>query len=219
MRDEILTRQELSSSTHNVKLIAAGKLLLPLDAKITSFGLTEGAFIHAVVGKIPIPSTLSDSVDPGIHGEDADSDIPLAARGLDRLRYAPISMTRTQVETIRRGFRDSIAEFAVSSHPRRPDEDEAEHRFRVEEEWMRLQEEESIYAVRQQHNQYQNEPADSEERLGSYSDLFYGFAMGVVLGIFMLIGIWDGTVSYRQKVGIIMGVLVNLTMSSNYGKN
>ncbi len=40
-------------------------------------------------------------------------------------------------------------------------------------------------------------------------------AMGFVLGIFMLVGIWDGNVTYRQKVGILFGVLLNLMMSTN----
>ena len=213
LKSQVLLRQGGSPFAHKVKLIVAGKLLQPDSATIGSFGIIDGAFIHAVVSK-RLPTVLADAEER----EEQSSGPVLSPRGLDRLQLSA-RMTADQVQAIRMAFRDSIGQHAALV-PRGEDEDEEAHRFRVEEDWMRAQEEDSEYAANLSDGGDRRAGAmhlsgDSEMQLGTYRDFIYGFAMGFVLGIFMLVGIWDGNVSYRQKVGILFGVLLNLMMSSN----
>ena len=214
MKNEVLQRPGSSPSTHRVKLIMAGKLLQPDSAPVASFGVTEGAFVHAVVSK-KLPTSIVEDVEAG------DTE-PLRSilnpRGLDRLQLSA-RMSAEQVQAIRMAFRDSISQHGALV-PRGEDEEEAAYRFRVEEDWMRAQEEDSEYAANLSDGSGPRASAlhlsgEAEMQLGTYRDFIYGFAMGFVLGIFMLVGIWDGNVTYRQKVGILFGVLLNLIMSSN----
>lgn len=213
MKSQVLLRQGSSPSSHKVKLIVAGKLLQPDSATVVSFGVTEGAFVHAVISK-KLPAALTDS-EVGV----TESSAPvLSPRGLDRLRLSA-RMSADQVLAIRMAFRDAISQHAALV-PRDEDEEEAAYRYRVEEDWMRAQEEDSEYAANLSDSGDRRTSAlhlsgDSEMQLGTYRDFIYGFAMGFVLGIFMLVGIWDGNVTYRQKVGILFGVLLNLMMSTN----
>ena len=212
LKSQILLRQGASPSTHRVKLISAGRLLHPDTATVVSFGIGDGSFVHAVVSKA-LPVALP--VDEG--GEPDPSELPLNPRGLDRLRVSA-RMSAEQVQAIRMAFRDSISQH--SAVVPRGEEGEDEYALRVEEDWMRAQEEDSEYVANLGERRdvatsplYLSEGSDMP--MGSYRDFIYGLIMGFVLGIFMLVGIWDSNVTYRQKVGILVGVLLNLIMSSN----
>eukprot|EP01042_Synura_sphagnicola_P002362 gene2362-2834_t len=45
--------------------------------------------------------------------------------------------------------------------------------------------------------------------VGTYMDFIWGFAMGSLIGVMMMFCIWDRNVPYRQKLGILAGVLTN----------
>jgi hypothetical protein len=44
-------------------------------------------------------------------------------------------------------------------------------------------------------------------------DFIWGFAMGSMLGFIMIFCIWDRNISYKQKLGIICGVSMQLLVS------
>lgn len=196
------------AATRTVKLIASGKLLNPNHAKIVSFGVIEGSFIHAMLSKVSIAS-LSDSSTRDI---EAGPSAPLVLRGIDRLRIQ-YGFAADEVAALRRGFSDSLARYAAD-HPRREGEDADDYQYRMEDEWMLLQDEDFEYAVNP--NRSIRLGTDHESVVGTLKEVMYGFALGFILGIFMLVGIWNTEISYYQKMGILIGVFTNLLMSSSF---
>lgn len=47
---------------------------------------------------------------------------------------------------------------------------------------------------------------DDERSVGATRDFMFGFAMGAVLGIIMLLWMWEAQVPRKQKLGILAGV-------------
>ena len=54
--------------------------------------------------------------------------------------------------------------------------------------------------------------------LGSNRDFFFGLMMGYLVGGIMLFCVWDRGVSHRQKVGILMGVTLQIITSIMNGQ-
>ena len=234
-----------SQSNMTVKLIAAGKLLQPPSAKLSSFGITDGSFVHAVFGKAPILHPAADSLmDVEVGGMPGRE-----LRGFDRLQEGPHGISADQVEAIRSAFSEEVSAYAATHPPSQSssgeEEDSLSYRLRMEEEWSQAQSSTSEFAMNLRSNRIfsellrsnidtryffggrrgveiagasttAGEDAPQEIYLGTYRDFLYGYAMGFILGVFMLVGIWDGNVSYRQKVGILCGVFSSLLMSSTY---
>lgn len=49
--------------------------------------------------------------------------------------------------------------------------------------------------------------------LGTLTDLLYGVAVGYTIGFLVIFCIWERNVPYRQKVGLLLGILLQLTMN------
>lgn len=52
--------------------------------------------------------------------------------------------------------------------------------------------------------------------LGTFSDFLCGFTLGSALGFLMLLCVYDRNVTHRQRIGIIVGVLLNLILQKDY---
>jgi hypothetical protein len=90
----------------------------------------------------------------------------------------------------------SVLQNAVS--PQNPlDQEAADYAFALEEQ--------------KQFNPEDFEPPGGGE--GSNGDFALGFAMGFVIGMIMMIWIWQPRIPRKQKVGIICGICFNLFMS------
>jgi hypothetical protein len=223
-----------------LRLISSGKLLTPDHAQISTFSLADNSFIHCVVSQAPqatqLPSYISSlehkdrDVEEGIEGEYRPD--PASLRGFDRLlRREGISID--QVAAIRATFRPYVDEM-MGEVEREEGESDMLHRLRVEEEWMAVQPPNSEFAMNidpegaMQAIRAQSLARASEEdggqtslliegsEVGSYSDFVWGFVMGSILGFIMLFWLWDRSVSYRQKMGIMAGVSTRMAFSIIY---
>lgn len=52
-------------------------------------------------------------------------------------------------------------------------------------------------------------PADDVAQMGSYKDLFCGVFLGFLFGGIAILCVWDRNMTYRQKLGIIIGVMLS----------
>ena len=54
---------------------------------------------------------------------------------------------------------------------------------------------------------------DDPAAIGSYRDLVCGMLLGFLFGGIALLCVWDRNMTYRQKVGIILGVVVSFVVN------
>lgn len=207
---QMVLNRDSERSQASVKLICAGKLLQPDAAIISAFGVVDGSFVHAVFGRQP-SHVSPESMEAG------ELVVPPGEmRGLDRLCAGNSGLSADEVAALRRAFADSIATHA-EAHPRHEGESHADYLFRIEEEWMLLQGADSEFALNLESSRATSTVSPRRrpegEDIGTFRDFMVGYAMGFLLGAFMLVGIWDNNVSYRQKKGILMGVLLNLLLA------
>jgi hypothetical protein len=52
-----------------------------------------------------------------------------------------------------------------------------------------------------------------DESLGTWSDFLYGLTLGYLIGFLLLFCIWDRNISYRQKLGFLLGIMISLLSS------
>lgn len=93
----------------------------------------------------------------------------------------------------------------------------------AEEAWMSAQSESSEFAIntgRQRRAALLPRAAvgtwsdyDETPPIGSTRDFVFGFIMGFFLRYIMLFWVFEGSVPQRQKLGILCGVLLHLTMT------
>lgn len=51
--------------------------------------------------------------------------------------------------------------------------------------------------------------SDEEGSIGATRDFMFGFAMGAFIGMIMILWIWEAQVPPKQKLGILVGVIVH----------
>jgi hypothetical protein len=54
----------------------------------------------------------------------------------------------------------------------------------------------------------------SDESLGTTRDLLFGVFFGTFFGFMALLCVWDHNIPFRQKVGILLGVIIQLLMGT-----
>jgi hypothetical protein len=62
--------------------------------------------------------------------------------------------------------------------------------------------------------QQQQPPSNMMLTIGTDRDFVYGFLLGCTVGCWMLLWVWIPTVSYKQKLGILVGYSFHLTMNT-----
>lgn len=216
-----------------LRLIAAGRMITPNDARLNAFPLKSGSVIHAVI------STVAPRMEQEVQipvAPEPESDSEEERRGFDRFRDHGV--TREGVESLRTFFSDQVTQFAVDSlgveresltdmnNRDNPD------RARLEDAWiaahgqgefgMNLDSIPNENGVSEtapaltpsllfSHHTFDNSQEDGGN-LGLPRDLIWGFLMGLFLGIIMLFWIWERSVSHRHKMGILSGVSCQLAI-------
>jgi len=202
---------------------------------------TTPVFIHCVISDMPPPQLghlfhRASSIFGSNQGSTVDDGLPIVddippdqRRGLDTLRN--YNLSQEEVMALRSYFSESINAYAATQ-PRVQDEEDNDRRYRMEEEWMAQQGETSEYAVnvgpviRRNGGSLGNEEEGRHrtERFphhghsmpqGDGRDFTWGFILGFCLGIIMLLWLFtpDGSMSYQQRMGILVGVSCQLAWS------
>lgn len=232
---------ELNVIGKGIRLISAGKMLQPPTAKLNELNLLDGSYVHAVVSDIN-PGNNFGSNGSNILSETSSPSTtsmpPIILdrsnlRGLDRLMNDGLSID--ELAAIRSVFRQQIDAYALIV-PRNVDEDVNSHLARVEDRWMQSQSAVSEFAInlpprgdRRVLGIGDADPlvsafpatmyrvmdyADEGAAQGTVSDFVWGCLMGSTLGFIMIFCIWDRNISYRQKMGILLGVTTHMLLSS-----
>lgn len=230
LKQEIIKKLDVADK--NVRLIFSGKLLDPPTATLNSFKLENGSFVHAVVtNKVPV---LSQSELPEASPVRVTVDLR-NLRGLDVLLIPGPQRNALSVDDIaslRLYFNEDIEEYAEEHLQRGTNESEEDFMFRAETEWAASQGPSSefrfnIFGLAMQSalrseahatsdaNLYTHRQTyESDSGIASYSDngtlreFIFGFFLGLSLGFMMIFCVWDRNVSKKQKVGILLGVIV-----------
>lgn len=229
LKQEIIKRLQLVDK--NVRLIFSGKLLDPPTAPLNSFKLNNGSFIHAVITNKQASLPIQERPE----SPQARITVDLSnLRGLDVLLIPGPhrnALNIDEVGMLRLYFQEELLEYGNENMLRQPNESDEDFMYRVETEWAASQGPNSEFrvnifgrslfglqatdstgagarALRQALESEVNNTPDPDS--GTFKEFFYGFLMGFALGFMMIFCIWDRNVSYRQKMGILTGVLVQL---------
>lgn len=54
----------------------------------------------------------------------------------------------------------------------------------------------------------------NDESIGTTRDFFFGICFGIFFGFISLLCVWDHNIPFRQKVGILVGVMIQLIMGA-----
>jgi len=233
LKQEIIRRLELVDK--NVRLIFSGKLLDPPTAPLNSFKLDNGSFVHAVItNKAP---TLSHAESPEESPVRVTVDLR-NLRGLDVLLIPGPqrnALSVDEVASLRLYFNEDIEDYAEEHMQRGGHESEEDFMFRAETEWAAAQGPSSEFRFNifglAMHSalgnathtssatsganthalQYAHESdshVTSNQDNGTLREFMFGFFLGLMLGFMMIFCVWDRNVSKKQKVGILLGVIV-----------
>mmetsp|Transcript_28761 Transcript_28761/g.44694 ORF Transcript_28761/g.44694 Transcript_28761/m.44694 type:complete len:299 (-) Transcript_28761:157-1053(-) len=232
-----LVRKTIGRSAHGryLRLISGGKLLAPDDANIESFDLKDGDCVHAVLAAAGVRGGVQAAMSRGVATSDSDSsesesdadDLEAGAlrRGFDRLRSSGLS--RAEISAVRLYFAPSVDEFISTNNFRHDDEqseDPSQFRLRMEEDWMATQGPTSEFRMNLNangtalFNPFRGGGSTFDVSFpvttrGSDPDFMFGFLMGFFVGMICMVWIWMPTVSYKQKLGILSGIILKLIMN------
>jgi hypothetical protein len=166
---------------------------------LESAGLFNDCSIHCMLSDLPpnmptAPST-SDDIESGNGSDGAQR---TSRRGFDSLISHGFSVA--DVDTLRGRFQLEI-DVTENMLPVIEGESAADRRYRSEEAWQQSQSQShSLLLTRE------NEPVAGE---GNYNDFLWGLIMTLLLGVLMVFFVADRSVTKRQKLGIIVGFILN----------
>eukprot|EP00727_Mastigamoeba_balamuthi_P013341 m51a1_g863 hypothetical protein (218) ;mRNA; f:810383-811131 len=181
-----------------VRLIFQGRLL-DNNAAAHSVHLRDQCSVHCVVSDRPRPrNEVRINIRPleqpsaGAGTAPTGAQQPGPRRGFDRL--LDMGFSQEDVSQFRELLREQRGESDLSGE---------EHiNYEAEEQWMAN----STHAIEQMRDERVS-PA------GSACELAFGMALGSLLGVIVLFWLWDGSLSVRVKLGIIIGVSIHLIFS------
>lgn len=202
--------ETLSPDKHRLRLISAGKLLPP-SAPLSASGVTDGAFIHCAVSDLADVASRSSAPKregsaagpaPILVTEDATGEtrilLPAATQTIATLRAAGLS--DEQIIAVRFPFLLEDAEEGGEGEgdALRIDLDELEANERL------------AFVGADDARQEASLFPDPED--GPWNDFLWGFLLGALLGLIMLILSMDRSIalSRRWKRGIGLGAVVNI---------
>jgi hypothetical protein len=209
----------------NLRVIYQGKLLGPDSYALEATDLKHDCYVHCVISPKPVSQILAAATS-------SSSDIEMTTLNASGSRRGLASLPRLsgdEIAALRVYFRDSIEQFAQQqSIHRENDESEEDFRDRLEEQWMATQGPQSEFRLnlaissdRPQLSRQQlavlmygeglvgfHPTSEHSHEIGSLKDFFYGMLLGYLLGFMMIFCIWDVNVSYRQKLGILCGIIL-----------
>lgn len=215
LKKQIQNQRNLAA-TSTLRLIHNGKLLAPDDATLDTFDLKNESFIHAVVSNKPPRIVEMAAVAATASGS------PLT--GFDALRTTH-RLSRDDVIVFRAYFSQPLAQYATAHLRQQEGEDNEVYMRRIETAWMAVQGPGSEFHfnlnmtnARLSSNPFSSDngwngltpPTDRSIELGTWQQFIYGVILGYLLGFIMVFCIWDGNIPYRQKLGLLVGIMIQL---------
>ncbi|CAK4958761.1 unnamed protein product [Aphanomyces euteiches] len=198
-----------------LRLIHQGKMLNDDKAILLDCQIKQNDFIHCAMSNAP-PKALVQQ----LNNQEEAIEEPQNRRGFDCLRD---TLSREEVQALRLHFYPQVSAM-ISQSTAREGESVEDRIYRIEEEWMAAQGPQSEFALN-----VRPRNMDSQETFhridmpdmslmgidneGTTVDMIWGIAMGLILGFFMLFLLWERTIPRRQKMGIVIGVAINMLLT------
>jgi len=193
-----------------LKLIFQGRLL-DWSASAAAAGLRDGCTVHCVATAAPPSPTPPPRDEVHIDMRGSQQLAQQRARGLERL--AEMGFSADEIAQFRSLFRAEAAAAGLAvpagSTEQQPDE------IAAEEEW--LAQVAATLSPQQQQQLLNDEQlfVDGGGGSGSRAEVIFGFVLGSLLGPIMLLWlVFGGGLSSRAKFGIVLGVSINLLVST-----
>eukprot|EP00743_Colponemidia_sp_Colp-15_P004942 GILK01005327.1.p1 GENE.GILK01005327.1~~GILK01005327.1.p1 ORF type:complete len:274 (-),score=26.54 GILK01005327.1:198-1019(-) len=191
----------------SIRLICQGKLLD--DSKpLAAYGVKPGSFFHVAISE-GRPVSASVSSETSDTPENQRLLLP-GSRGFDQFREAGVPAP--EIELMRLQFYrqlDLSAQNATASTPSSA-EPTPSRRLRMEEEWLNgnMRDLAASQSRLQLEEEYNDDP-----REGSTADMIWGMLMGFVLGVIMLLWVFESGTPRKQKLGIFLGAACNVSLN------
>ncbi|CAH0481092.1 unnamed protein product [Peronospora belbahrii] len=213
-----LIKKKANAEGKYLRLIHQGKMLSDDKVTLESCKVKNDDFVHCAISSAPSKMVVNQTT--GSDSDLEDRDDPSARRGFDRLRDR---LSREEVQALRLYFYPQLSLF-ISQAEHVPGESSEDRIYRLEDEWMASQGPQSEFALNVvptariamdaqiDMNGINNSilAADNE---GTGTEFLWGFLMGLLLGVFMLLMLLDRSVPRKQKVGLLLGVSMNFFLS------
>lgn len=221
-----IQNQRNLSATSILRLIYNGKLLAPDDATLETFNLKNDSYVHAVVTNKP-PRIVESSAVASVSDATREPSTDSIRTGFDALRTTH-RLSRDDVAVFRSYFSQQLAVYAADGVPRLESESNEDYMRRIETAWMAVQGPGSEFhfnlnmtGARWSANSLINEngwngltpPTDRSIEIGTWQQFIYGVFLGYLLGFIMVFCIWDGNIPYRQKLGLLVGIMIQLSLT------
>ncbi|KAJ0399150.1 hypothetical protein ATCC90586_002654 [Pythium insidiosum] len=184
-------------------------------ATLESYKIKSEDFIHCAISAAP-PKAVVNQMSADQEPEERED--PARRRGFDRLRDR---LSREEVQALRLYFYPQLSLY-ISQAERVPGESSEDRIYRLEEEWMASQGPHSEFALNvvptariamDQMDVNVDSSILAADNEGTGTEFLWGFLMGLLLGVFMLLMLLDRSVPRKQKIGLLLGVSMNFFLS------
>ncbi|TDH68550.1 hypothetical protein CCR75_000298 [Bremia lactucae] len=213
-----LVKKKANAEGKFLRLIHQGKMLSDDKATLESCKIKDEDFIHCAISSAPPKAVVNQMSAVDVEFDERD-DVS-TRRGFDRLRDR---LSREEIQALRLYFYPQLSIY-ISQAEHVHGENSEDRIYRLEEEWMAVQGPQSEFALNVvptariamdtqiDMNGVSNSilAADNE---GTGTEFLWGFLMGLLLGVFMLLMLLDRSVPRKQKVGLLLGVSMNFFLS------
>ncbi|CAH0493883.1 unnamed protein product [Peronospora farinosa] len=213
-----LVKTKANAEGKFLRLIHQGKMLSNDRVTLESCKVKNDDFVHCAISSAPPKMVVNQMAasDSDIEENDELS----ARRGFDRLRDR---LSREEVQALRLYFYPQLSVY-ISQAERVSGESSEDRIYRLEDEWMASQGPQSEFALNvvptariamdaQIDMNGMNSSILAADNEGTGTEFLWGFLMGLLLGVFMLLMLLDRSVPRKQKVGLLLGVSMNFFLS------
>ncbi|GLD93590.1 hypothetical protein PINS_up002182 [Pythium insidiosum] len=210
-----IVKKQTNAEGKFLRLIHQGKMLSDDKATLESYKIKSEDFIHCAISAAP-PKAVVNQMSADQEPEERED--PSRRRGFDRLRDR---LSREEVQALRLYFYPQLSLY-ISQAERVPGESSEDRIYRLEEEWMASQGPHSEFALNvvptariamDQMDANVDSSILAADNEGTGTEFLWGFLMGLLLGVFMLLMLLDRSVPRKQKIGLLLGVSMNFFLS------
>ncbi|CAI5722734.1 hypothetical protein KXD40_004402 [Peronospora effusa] len=213
-----LVKTKVNAEGKFLRLIHQGKMLSNDRVTLESCRVKNDDFVHCAISSAPPKMVVNQMAASDSDLEENDE--LSARRGFDRLRDR---LSREEVQALRLYFYPQLSVY-ISQAERVSGESSEDRIYRLEDEWMASQGPQSEFALNvvptariamdaQIDMNGMNSSILAADNEGTGTEFLWGFLMGLLLGVFMLLMLLDRSVPRKQKVGLLLGVSMNFFLS------
>ncbi|KAG3033254.1 hypothetical protein PC120_g2057 [Phytophthora cactorum] len=199
-----LVKKKANAEGKFLRLIHQGKMLSDDKATLESCKVKSEDFVHCAISSAPPKAVVNQMA--ATDSEPEERDDPSTRRGFDRLRDR---LSREEIQALRLYFYPQLSVY-ISQAERVPGESSEDRIYRLEEEWMASQGPQSEFALNvvptariamdaQIDMNGMNNSILAADNEGTGTEFLWGFLMGLLLGVFMLLMLLDRSVPRKQK--------------------